>query len=105
MSKVRKKAPRARPGKGAAERLSISVSAETAAWLRAEAERDGCSLGDVIEGARLAILAADAGHDHDLRLARRGLRAAGEPPSVEAELERLGQVTEAWRNVFGKQPR
>jgi len=99
MSKQRKKAPRARrPGKGEAERLTISVSAETAAWLRAEASAlGGCSLGDVIEGARLAVQAADA---HALAAARRGLRSAGELPSsmlvLDAEaaeaLERLGLI-------------
>jgi len=44
-------------------RVTISVSPETDEWLRAEADRDGCSLGDVVEGARLAITAADTGED------------------------------------------
>ena len=42
--------PRGRPRRAApSERLSFLVDADTAAWLRAEALRDECSLGDVLE--------------------------------------------------------
>lgn len=55
--------PIGRPAELERRRVTIAVSPETDDWLRAEADRDGCSLGDVIEGARLAITAADSGED------------------------------------------
>jgi len=58
--------PIGRPAELERRRVTISVSPRTDAWLRAEAARDGCSLGEVIEGARLAIQAADSGEDRAL---------------------------------------
>jgi len=67
--------PRGRPPlEQARERITVTVSAETAAWLRAEALRDCCPLGDVIEGARIAIQAADSGDDPILAAHRRAAR-------------------------------
>lgn len=40
-------------------RISITIDAETEAWLRAQAAADGCSLGDMVEGCVLAVRAAD----------------------------------------------
>ena len=40
-------------------RLSITVPSATAAWIRAEVAREGCSAGDVIHGCVLVVLAAD----------------------------------------------
>jgi len=67
--------PRGRPpSERECERITITVSAETAAWLRAEAYRNGCPLGDVVEGARIAIQAADSGDDPILAAHRRAAR-------------------------------
>jgi len=40
--------PRGRPPAGM-QRITLHVSAATAAWLRAESKRCGCTLGDVVE--------------------------------------------------------
>lgn len=100
--------PRGRPKRHAegGERVSLYVSPETAAWLRAEAERDGCTLGDVVEGARLAIQAADAGLDHELRLARRGLRMAlldehRRDRDLDDELAGAKMARDTFRRAFG----
>jgi hypothetical protein len=67
--------PRGRPRlEHARERITVTVNAETAAWLRAEALRDCCPLGDVIDGARIAIQAADSGDDPILAAHRRAAR-------------------------------
>lgn len=65
----RARKPRGRPPEGL-ERVTLRISPITAAWLRAESHRDGCTLGDVVEGARLAIVAADRGDDPQLAAAR-----------------------------------
>jgi hypothetical protein len=57
------------------ERLRIAVSRDTARWLRAEAERDGCSIGHVIETCRLAIEVAHSGGELERTI--RVLRAIG----------------------------
>jgi transposase-like protein len=62
------------PSERECERITITVPTATAAWLRAEADRDGCTLGDVVEGAHLAILAADSGTDPALAKARNSAR-------------------------------
>jgi len=61
--------PRGRPVEPERRRVTVHVTPETEAWLRAEVERDGCTLGEVIDGARIAITAADAGEDAALERA------------------------------------
>jgi hypothetical protein len=60
--------PRGRPAADR-RRVQLHVAPDTDAWLRAEAERDGCTLGEVVDGARLAVTAADAGEDPALERA------------------------------------
>lgn len=55
--------PRGRPLEPERRRITAHVTPETEAWIRAEVERDGCTIGEVLDGARMAITAADAGED------------------------------------------
>jgi hypothetical protein len=62
--------PIGRPAELERIRVTLYLSPDAHDWLRAEAHRDGCSLGEVVDGAHLAITAADAGEDPALARAR-----------------------------------
>jgi hypothetical protein len=58
--------PRGRPLEPERRRITAHVTPATETWIRAESERDGCTIGEVLDGARMAIIAADAGEDPPL---------------------------------------
>lgn len=55
--------PKGRPIEKRSTRVTMYLEADTHAWLRAESERTGYTLGELVDGMRLAIQAADAGED------------------------------------------
>jgi hypothetical protein len=55
--------PKGRPVEKCSRRLTLYVDAETLDWLRAEADRTGYTPGELVDGMRLAIQAADRGDD------------------------------------------